>query len=116
MFRRLGFFGIVRTYVERSEYLSLHEHYDRRRTPAGPGDRDCSRWRDILYTQWAAFIDFLIARHGLDGLHALSETSSMERTESGGFFVPPDFQAVYGAALNQLEAAWLVEIAGNGLQ
>jgi hypothetical protein len=52
----------------------------------------------------------LIERYGLHRLHALAESATFEAGEEVSFLIPPDFEAVYGAALNQLEAAWLEEI------
>jgi hypothetical protein len=108
----------VRGYAESGEYLSLGEHYDMQL--AYNGD-DCLYYRDILYTEWASFVGFLIDHYGFD--HFLVALTSATQTTTEGSqgdqteTVPlADFEGVYGLTLNQLEAQWLDWIARDSAQ
>ncbi|HEX6383920.1 MAG TPA: M48 family metalloprotease [Anaerolineae bacterium] len=108
-----SFDASVRTYLEDSVYLPLYENYDLNdvyldvEKPA----EDCLRRRDILYTEWASFLDFLLQSYGMEKLRELfATTPASEITETQRIIRPPDYPAVYGSALNQLEAAWLEDI------
>jgi hypothetical protein len=102
----------VRSYLEAGTYLPLYKHYDAYGpySEATKADGDCLERRDTLYTEWAAFIGYLLEGYGRDKLFDLLRTSSIEHTETETILKPPDYQAVYGKALNQLEAAWLEDI------
>jgi hypothetical protein len=105
----------VRTYLEAGTYLPLYKHYDvcGAKSETTKADEDCLERRDTLYTEWATLIDYLIEQHGRDKLLDLLRTSSIESTETETIVKPPDYQAVYGRALNQLEAAWLEHITSG---
>jgi hypothetical protein len=101
----------VRSYVEDSTYLPLHENYYL--TNIYPGEEEgtsegCIDRREILYIEWASFLDTLIRQEGTEKLEKLIETvPDGQRTDDGFIIRPADFEAVYGSSLNQLEAAWL---------
>jgi len=84
--------------------------------PAGDGRQpvDCLARRDQYYTQWAAFVGYLIEREGWERFLDLLASAAPEVGE-GGEIVPqaPDYEGVYGQSLDELEAEWLVTLAAN---
>lgn len=98
----------VRSYLEQSKYLPLYEHYDLE--PAYSGE-NCIESRDILYTEWASFIDFLLNKYGYEQFETLLHSPKSEEVETDDgqvvYITPADYQGVYGLELNQLEAQWL---------
>jgi len=104
----------VRSYLEDSTYLPLHENYYL--TNIYPGEEEgtsegCITRRETLYIEWASFLDHLIQQEGTEKLERLIETvPDGQRTEDGFIIRPADFEAVYGSSLNQLEAAWLAHL------
>ncbi len=103
-----SFDASVRSYLDRGTYRPLYENYGLAEAYRG---EDCVEKRDILYAEWASFIDFLLITYGMDRLEALLHSSPPQEMEINGemAFVrtPADFEGVYGSALNQLEAVWL---------
>ena len=103
-----SFSDSVRSYIEQSKYLSLREHYDFE--PAYSRE-NCIEKRNILYTEWASFIEFLLTEYGYERLETLFRSPKSEEVEADEgrmFYVTPaDYQSVYGLELNQLEAQWL---------
>jgi hypothetical protein len=91
---------------------------------------NCLKDRDLRYGSWAAFIDFLISRYGMDKLRQLFGPIEREgqvlfatpqvpltnplRIEGFGLAPsltvvtppPPPFQDVYGLSLEELEKTW----------
>ncbi|MDX1689025.1 MAG: hypothetical protein R3248_13670 [Candidatus Promineifilaceae bacterium] len=100
---------LVRGYVEAGTYLPLYEHFELRSVYAdlGTDAADCLQRRDQLYSQWGSFIDFLIETYGMESFRELMESPTRERSAEEVSIRPPDYEGVYGLALNQLEAAWL---------
>jgi hypothetical protein len=104
----------VRSYLEDSTYLPLHENYYL--TDIYPGEEEgtsegCIERRETLYVEWASFLGYLIDHHGKDELETLIETvPDPERADGEIIIKPADFGAVYGSSLNQLEAAWLAHL------
>jgi hypothetical protein len=106
----------VRSYLENATYLPLYENYDLQSVYGDlgqAGTEDCLARRDILYTEWATFIDYLVEQYGRDKLHALFASPTVEEREGMIIVTPPDFQGVYGSSLNQLEAAWLRQLTAG---
>jgi len=98
----------VRDYIRDSTYLPLYENYDLQRAYNGA---NCLEYRDILYTEWASFVGYLIDQYGMEKFQELSTSAPPDETASSITFKPPDYEAVYGYSLNQLEAAWLAWLA-----
>jgi hypothetical protein len=98
----------------------LYENFQRPPQPnpqATPSvNDDCLVLRDTIYTEWASFLDYLIQKYGWEKLPALFESPDYERRRREIIMKPPDFQAVYGSSLNQLEAAWLEHLMKSGVQ
>lgn len=106
-----SFDASVRSYLEQSKYLPLREHYD---LEPAYSRGDCLERRDILYTEWASFIDFLLSEYGYERLEALFRSLKSEEVETDEgrmlYVTPADYPGVYGLELNQLEAQWLEHI------
>jgi hypothetical protein len=104
----------VRSYLQDGVYLPLHQNYfltDINPGTEGRSSESCIARRETLYTEWASFLGYLIDRHGMERLEALIATApEPEMTDAGLVHRAADFAAVYGSALNQLEAAWLRHI------
>lgn len=103
----------VRSYVRDGVYLPLYENYELRNTYRDEtiSSEDCLARRDTLYTEWATFIDYLIEQYGWAKLRELYETPDVDNRRGEIVIKPPDFESVYGHSLNQLEAAWLTQLA-----
>lgn len=103
----------VRAYLERSQYLSLREHYGFGAILA----LGCTERNEILPTEWASFIDFLLSEYGAEKFEALLRSPKSEPVETdeghASYDIPADYQDVYGLELNQLEAQWLDFLTGE---
>jgi len=67
----------------------------------------CITYRDILLTELASFIDYLIQTYGIEKLPALFNIQQPDIMNNQGIVYPPNYKAVYGFELNQLEQEWL---------
>jgi hypothetical protein len=112
-----SFESAVASYVAAGTYFPLHDDegaFDTIGVEAeaalGAG---CLSRRDLIYTEWGAFIEYLVEQHGREKLYALFETPALVTEERGRPLRRPNFPAVYGLALEQLEAAWLDSIASG---
>lgn len=88
----------------------------------GPvSDEACLARRDTLYTEYASFVGFLIDGYGLVRFEELAETIATVAitvrpgpptpTPSRALRAPmPDYQAVYGRSLEELEQEWLRQL------
>jgi hypothetical protein len=106
-----SFRSVVASYIEAGTYLPLHENDGFLDTvteaaAARFGD-DCLNQRDIIYTEWAAFIDYLVEQHGRDTLYSLFRTPPLAGDDETAPLRRPNFPAVYGSSLERLEAEWL---------
>jgi hypothetical protein len=64
--------------------------------------------RDLFYTEWAAFVDHLVARQGLAGIGQLLVRPGILRTDdSGEVYTRADYRGVYGKSLEQLIRSWM---------
>ncbi len=81
-------------------------------------DEACLARRDTLYTEYASFVGFLIDTYGMERFEELAETiATVAVTFSPGPTAPasaqalrppmPDYKAVYGRSLEELEQEWL---------
>ena len=81
-------------------------------------DAECLARRDTLYTEYASFVGFLIDKYGVERFEELAETiATVTITIRPGPPTPtpaqalrppmPDYQAVYGRSLEELEQEWL---------
>ena len=98
----------VVTYIEDDTYVPLSIGLDNRAYSGAT----CLVHRDIVYTEWASFVGYLIDQYGMDKFIelALTETVIIDEdyvTES----LQPDYYVVYGLSLDELEKMWLESIS-----
>lgn len=102
-----SFAAAVQRMIESGTYIPLRET-DRQvdsllsSPDDGTSEPDCLARRDAIYTEWAGFIDYLVAAHGRDRLFALMRAAGAEEASGSA-----DYEAAYGHSLNALESAWL---------
>ena len=105
-----SFAASVRTYLERGTYMPLEGGLELGGVYGYAGE-GCLARRDVLYTEWAAFTDYLVKTHGVNRFKAL--LSSADVTLDGDAGTPPDFARVYGLSLEELEEAWLESLGAE---
>lgn len=86
----------IRRYLRTDVYIPLGQDLNLSQAYTG---EDCLTVRDILYTEWGAFTGYLIEVYGFEKLQKL--------WRSGEPPALPNFTAVYGLTLRQLETDWL---------
>lgn len=111
-----SFRSAVVSYITAETYLPLHENefLDTLSEEAvARFGQDCLNRRDVIYTEWAAFIEYLAEEHGRERLYALLRTTPLVSPDEATPFMRPNFPAVYGSSLERLEAAWLEKVTSN---
>lgn len=100
------FDSAVRSFIADETYLPLTENYylDKAYNDKSP---DCLVHRDILLTETASFLDYLIQEYGFDQLSTLLNTKQPEQHNDHKLVYPSDFKDIYGLDFNQLEYEWL---------
>lgn len=91
----------VRDYLEREAFLPLStpaEFADREETD---GAADCIARRDIVLTEWASLIEYLVESDGLEAFYARGE-AALEAGPDGD-----DYLSIFGRSFEQIEADWL---------
>ena len=105
----------VADYIAAGTYLPLHQNDGFLDTlsesAASRFGKDCLNRRDIIYTEWAAFIDYLVDEHGRETLYSLFQVPPLLNDDDEGTFRKPNFPAVYGSSLERLESEWLDSIS-----
>lgn len=129
--------GAVRSYVAAGKHLGLVENYEADVAEMTTSTSECLELRDAIYTQYAAFVGFLIDEFGFDAVLAASAQERLIRSEETGYLVlapldndavlaafaqnlliklegsdklalaPLDYEAAFGAPLGELEKRWL---------
>jgi hypothetical protein len=108
---------MVQSYQSQSSYVPLSLATDFTDVePGSSADPDCLVRRDILYTEWAGFIDYLLQMGGTQKLYMLFNSGGTDKTENPKIEMSPDYEGVYGLTLNQLEDDWLATLATAGKQ
>jgi hypothetical protein len=102
----LDFNSSVRDFINKGVYLPLFENYDFQKA-YDQNSTDCVTDRDILYTEMAAFIDYLIQNYGMDQLATLFNVPQPATINKKTIVYPPNYKDVYGLEFNQLEYEWL---------
>jgi hypothetical protein len=109
-----SFRSAVQSYVASGTYLPLHENdgfFDTLTEDAVSRlGEDCVSRRDVIYTEWGAFIEYLVGEYGRERLYLLFRTPPLESKDGGMPFRRPNFPVVYGRSLEQLEAMWLESV------
>lgn len=95
----------VQSFLTRGTYLPLSQNYQLEK--AYQDSSNCLTQRDILYTEFAAFIEYLMERDGPEKLSRLFDVPPLETIDHTNIIYPPDYKGVYGLELNQLEQEWL---------
>ena len=98
----------VRSFVKEQSYLPLY--LNQNMAKAYEKTNECLQNRDILLTELASLIDFLMREYGVDRLSSLFDVQQPEIIDSQRIVYPPHYQEVYGLELNQLEQKWLTSI------
>ena len=96
----------VKSFVASGTYLPLSQNYYLEKA-YDEDSPDCIMHRDILLTEMASFLDFLIQEYGMESLSSLIETLPPESIGSQRTIYPLHFKDVYGLEFNQLEYEWL---------
>ena len=109
---------LVRGYLNAGEYQPIYENTELNgvypwQKPTGSG-ADCLARRDLLYTEWAGFTGYLIDTYGWPKAYQLFRSPEPRQQAGQTIHFPPDFQGIYGKALNQLEWEWLARLEGKG--
>jgi hypothetical protein len=102
----------ARAYLRAGNYVSVAD--DGALTPRE--GEDCIARRDRIYNVRAAFVSWLIERHGLDLVRAMPERTEQRLNALSGErmeMAVPDYEAATGRSLTQLESAWLRELLGG---
>ena len=96
----------VRAFIDRGTYLPLVQNYylEKAYDDNSPG---CIIHRDLLLTEMASFLDFLIQNYGSESLSSLLDTKPPGLADGQRVVYPPNFKGVYGSEFNQLEYEWL---------
>lgn len=107
-----SFRSAIASYKAAGMYLPLHENDGFLDTlsedAAQRFGEDCLYYRDLIYTEWGAFIEYLVEEYGREKLYTLFRTPPL--INEGENVGRPNFAAVYGRSLRELEAAWLERI------
>lgn len=103
----------VRTFISNGTYLPLYPNYDLwkaydKKSP------DCITHRDILLTEFASFLDFLLQNYGAEKLSALFDIRQPELVNNQRVVYSPNYRDVYGLEFNQLEYEWLKTLLDPG--
>jgi len=107
----LSFDNAVQSYITNNTYLPLIQNYDLKK--AFNDDPACIFNRDILLTEFASFIDYLIQSRNLEQLSLLFNIQQPELKKNQQIIYPPNFKVVYSFELNQLEQEWLRFLLNN---
>lgn len=96
----------VKTFVDNGTYLSLSRNYYLKKA-FDENSPDCTLHKDILLTEMASFLDFLIQNYDIESLSSLIETQPLEAINDQKIIDPPHYKDVYSLEFNQLEYEWL---------
>ena len=99
----------VKTYLNNGTYLPLFSNYDLEAAYDNQSP-DCITNRDILLTEIASFIDFLLQNYGTENFSRLAEMTQPETINNQKVIYPPDYPEAFGLELNQLEYRWLINL------
>jgi hypothetical protein len=128
----------VQSFKRDGRYLPLSDYLREEIASRSSTGENCLKDRDLRYGSWAAFIDFLIQQYGMEKFRQLLGPMDQDQplifsanrvptnVMTFGLSVavvplgppappvsppPPPFQKVYGLSLEELEKAWLAELA-----
>ena len=96
----------VRDFVNSGVYLPLFQNYFLEKA-FDDNSPNCIIHRDILLTEMASFLDFLVQDYGDKQLSSLFNTQQPDYVNNQRVVYPPNFKEIYGLEFNQLEYEWL---------
>ncbi len=96
----------VTAFVKDKTYLPLSQNFNMGKA-YNDNSPDCIINRDLLLTELASFLDYLIQNYGSEKLSALFDIPQSELMNNQRIVYPPNFKDVYGLEFNQLEYEWL---------
>lgn len=104
----------VRAIQRDGSYLPLHHINTAALMYEAKESGRCLEWRDVLYTEWASFIGYLIQQYGWDKFNQIVAYSSRPYLQSGGrrrarFY----FEDVYNKSFEDAETEWLNWVAAQ---
>jgi hypothetical protein len=107
--------GAVATYLEDGRYIPLLETSELRETIYPIAGRraanDCVARRDVMYTEWGAFIEYLVTEFGRETMYEFIRASTAARADPS---LPTEqYTTYFGRTLEQLEGAWLSTLSLN---
>ncbi len=74
---------------------------------------ECLERRDIVYTEYASFLNYLIERYGINALNSLITANIPTSPPSEDADFRADYQATYGKTLQELENDWIKYLMGG---
>ena len=101
----------VRTYFENGTFLALQDDIELRGVYPNDATGACLTRRNTLYTEWAAFSEFLISEYSLGTFRKFLSTSEAVYQEEEITFTELDFLGVYGKSFETLQEDWLESTA-----
>lgn len=107
---------MIRDYLAEETYVPLAEADVFGVYPQAQGitPTDCLAQRDLLYSQWAGFVGYLVDTYGWELFVDLMATAASEVTDEGEILPSPtDYEGIYGKTLETLEAEWLAQLQGS---
>jgi hypothetical protein len=106
--------AVVHSYREAGTYVPLLETIDLQGTINAGSELGvvCLARRDMFYMEWAAFVEHLVAEHGLPAVLELMRrklpADATEAVSQHAF----DYVGLFGRSLEELEQKWLAAIDG----
>lgn len=112
---------MVGNYLATGDYIPLAEADifsvhpvttdDNLAVPEDDNPTNCLAQRDLIYSEWAAFVGYLLNTYGWEQFEDLMASAASEVTDEGVILPSPtDYEGVYGKTLETLEAEWLTHI------
>jgi len=74
---------------------------------------ECLERRDIVYTEYASFLNYLIEQYGINALNSLITANIPTSPPSESADFRADYQATYGKTLQELEDDWIKYLRGG---
>lgn len=104
--------GVI-AFVNDKTYMPLFQNFDMSKAYDN-NSPNCIIHRDILLTELASFLDYIIQNYGPEKLSALFDIPQPELVNNERIVYPPKFKEVYGIEFNQLEYEWLKALLQPG--
>ena len=107
-----SFYIGVKHYLDEERYLPLkNERHLQGIYPEQGSAVDCLNRRDILYTEWASFVTYLIDTYSVDRFKRLLASEEVNSRDKS---TRPNFEGVYGESFEVLIKRWLEQVRASG--